>query len=235
MQLSKRLEAIASMVTPGNRLVDVGCDHGYLPIALVRRQIIPSAIAMDVRSGPLGRAKENIEAYGLNPYIETRLSDGLEALQPGEGDTLSVAGMGGPLIERILSRNVEVSESFQELILQPQSEIGNFRRYLVECGFTVSQEDMVWEDGKFYPIIKAVFKKTAHKDRYTDIEFYYGKRLLESRHPVLYSYLEKELEKVQQIARRLQASSTVNAKKRLREILKEKQRIEAAMRVYDYL
>ena len=146
MQLSKRLEAIASMVTPGNRLVDVGCDHGYLPIALVRRQIIPSAIAMDVRSGPLGRAKENIEAYGLNPYIETRLSDGLEALQPGEGDTLSVAGMGGPLIERILSRNVEVSESFQELILQPQSEIGNFRRYLVECGFTVSQEDMVWED-----------------------------------------------------------------------------------------
>ena len=234
MQLSKRLEAIASMVTPGNRLVDVGCDHGYLPIALVRRQIIPSAIAMDVRSGPLGRAKENIEAYGLNPYIETRLSDGLEALQPGEGDTLSVAGMGGPLIERILSRNVEVSESFQELILQPQSEIGNFRRYLVECGFTVSQEDMVWEDGKFYPIIKAVFKKTAHKDRYTDIEFY-GKRLLESRHPVLYSYLEKELEKVQQIARRLQASSTVNAKKRLREILKEKQRIEAAMRVYEDL
>ena len=111
MQLSKRLEAIASMVTPGNRLVDVGCDHGYLPIALVRRQIIPSAIAMDVRSGPLGRAKENIEAYGLNPYIETRLSDGLEALQPGEGDTLSVAGMGGPLIERILSRNVEVSHS----------------------------------------------------------------------------------------------------------------------------
>ena len=219
------------MVTPGNRLVDVGCDHGYLPIALVRRQIIPSAIAMDVRSGPLGRAKENIEAYGLNPYIETRLSDGLEALQPGEGDTLSVAGMGGPLIERILSRNVEVSESFQELILQPQSEIGNFRRYLVECGFTVSQEDMVWEDGKFYPTIK----KTAHKDRYTDIEFYYGKRLLESRHPVLYSYLEKELEKVQQIARRLQASSTVNAKKRLREILKEKQRIEAAMRVYEDL
>ena len=130
---------------------------------------------------------------------------------------------------------MEVSESFQELILQPQSEIGNFRRYLVECGFTVSQEDMVWEDGKFYPIIKAVFKKTAHKDRYTDIEFYYGKRLLESRHPVLYSYLEKELEKVQQIARRLQASSTVNAKKRLREILKEKQRIEAAMRVYEDL
>ena len=143
--------------------------------------------------------------------------------------------MGGPLIERILSRYVEVSVSFQELILQPQSEIGNFRRYLVECGFTVSQEDMVWEDGKFYPIIKAVFKKTAHKDRYTDIEFYYGKRLLESRHPVLYSYLEKELEKVQQIARRLQASSTVNAKKRLREILKEKQRIEAAMRVYEDL
>ena len=97
MQLSLRLSAIAGLVTRGNRLVDVGCDHGYLPVALYLDGKIPKAIAMDVRKGPLSRAQEHISQYGLNTYIETRLSDGLEALKPGEGDTLVIAGMGGPL------------------------------------------------------------------------------------------------------------------------------------------
>ena len=101
MQLSLRLTAIAEMVTEGNRLVDVGCDHGYLPVYLVQNKKIPTAIAMDVRKGPLSRAEEHIAQYGLLDYIETRLSDGLEALKSGEGDTLVIAGMGGPLMERI--------------------------------------------------------------------------------------------------------------------------------------
>ena len=75
-----RLCAIAGMVTKGNRLADVGCDHGYLSIYLVEERIVPSAIAMDVRPGPLSRARENISRYGLEDYIETRLSDGLTKL-----------------------------------------------------------------------------------------------------------------------------------------------------------
>ena len=77
VQLSMRLRAIAGMVTKGNRLADVGCDHGYLSIWLVSEKTVPSAIAMDVRPGPLSRARENITRYGLEDYIETRLSDGL--------------------------------------------------------------------------------------------------------------------------------------------------------------
>ena len=95
-----RLRAIAGMVTKGNRLADVGCDHGYLSIWLVSEKTVPSAIAMDVRPGPLSRARENITRYGLEDYIETRLSDGLAKLEPGEGDTLVIAGMGGPLMEK---------------------------------------------------------------------------------------------------------------------------------------
>ena len=120
MQLSLRLSAIAGLVTRGNRLVDVGCDHGYLPVSLYLDGKIPGAIAMDVRKGPLSRAQEHISQYGLDAYIETRLSDGLEALKPGEGDTLVIAGMGGPLMERILTDGAEVRESFREMILQPQ-------------------------------------------------------------------------------------------------------------------
>ena len=89
MQLSLRLSAIAGLVTRGNRLVDVGCDHGYLPVSLYLDGKIPGAIAMDVRKGPLSRAQEHISQYGLDAYIETRLSDGLEALKPGEGDTMA--------------------------------------------------------------------------------------------------------------------------------------------------
>ena len=110
MQLSLRLSAIAGLVTRGNRLVDVGCDHGYLPVSLYLDGKIPGAIAMDVRKGPLSRAQEHISQYGLDAYIETRLSDGLEALKPGEGDTLVIAGMGGPLMERILTDGAEVRE-----------------------------------------------------------------------------------------------------------------------------
>ena len=127
MQLSLRLSAIAGLVTRGNRLVDVGCDHGYLPVSLYLDGRIPGAIAMDVRKGPLSRAQEHISQYGLNAYIETRLSDGLEALKPGEGDTLVIAGMGGPLMERILTDGAEVRESFREMILQPQSDILSMR------------------------------------------------------------------------------------------------------------
>ena len=108
MQLSLRLSAIAGLVTRGNRLVDVGCDHGYLPVSLYLDGKIPGAIAMDVRKGPLSRAQEHISQYGLDAYIETRLSDGLEALKPGEGDTLVIAGMGGPLMERILTDGAKV-------------------------------------------------------------------------------------------------------------------------------
>lgn len=126
MQLSLRLSAIAGLVTRGNRLVDVGCDHGYLPVSLYLDGKIPGAIAMDVRKGPLSRAQEHISQYGLDAYIETRLSDGLEALKPGEGDTLVIAGMGGPLMERILTDGAEVRESFREMILQPQSDIPPF-------------------------------------------------------------------------------------------------------------
>lgn len=152
--LSARLSAIAAMVTAGNRLADVGCDHGYLSIFLVQNGTVPSAIAMDVRPGPLGRAKEHITQAGLSDSIETRLSDGLDALASGEADTLVIAGMGGPLMERILTKGAAVRDSFSELILQPQSDIPHFRHYIRSQGWEVVQEELILEDGKFYPMMK---------------------------------------------------------------------------------
>ena len=103
MQLSKRLQALADLVSQDHVLADVGCDHGYIPVFLIQNQRRPKAIAMDIGEGPLKRAQENIRSYGLEGYIETRLSDGLSKLQPGEADTILISGMGGPLMEKILT------------------------------------------------------------------------------------------------------------------------------------
>ena len=120
IQISRRLKAVAALVSPGLVLADVGCDHGYIPIYLIQKGQIPRAIAMDINQGPLLRDREHIREWGLDDYIETRLSDGVEALNPGEAQCLVIAGMGGPLMEKILTQGKHVVENMKELILQPQ-------------------------------------------------------------------------------------------------------------------
>lgn len=153
--LSARLGAIAAMVTKGNRVCDIGCDHGFMPIYLLQQGISPSALAMDVREGPLGQARIHIQECALEALIETRLSDGLSAFREGEADTLICAGMGGKLMMRILSEAEEKAASFRELILQPQSEVQQFRSFLRGQGYLLKDENMIEEDGKFYPMMKA--------------------------------------------------------------------------------
>lgn len=154
--LSKRLQMLADMVTEGSRVADVGCDHGFLSIWLIQAGVSPGVLAMDVRKGPLAAAREHIETYGLGDYIETRLSDGLKGCEAGEADTLVCAGMGGRLMERILTESMEKVKGLKELILQPQSELWEFRVFLRREGFAVLQEEAVCEDGKFYFAMKAV-------------------------------------------------------------------------------
>ena len=136
--LSERMKAITTMVTPGNRVCDIGCDHGYISIFLVQQKISPNVIACDINKGPLSRAQENIEAYCLEQYIETRLSDGLNALAMKEADTMICAGMGGKVMQHILVEGHQNAKSFQELILQPQSEIKQFREFLRKGGMSPS-------------------------------------------------------------------------------------------------
>ena len=230
-----RLCAIAGMVTKGNRLADVGCDHGYLSIWLVSEKTVPSAIAMDVRPGPLSRARENITRYGLEDYIETRLSDGLAKLEPGEGDTLVIAGMGGPLMERILKDGAKVREGFQELILQPQSDLPHFRHFLSEIGWEIVREEMIKEDGKFYPMMKAVRNKTGKKIMYTEAEAWFGPLLLEKCHPILKEYLLRETSIREKILADLSGAraSSASAKDRLAEVKEEMELIKSALGRYE--
>ncbi|HJD13350.1 MAG TPA: class I SAM-dependent methyltransferase [Candidatus Ruminococcus avistercoris] len=230
MQLSKRLSAVAKLVTPGSRLADVGCDHGYLPIALVKSGKVVSAIAMDVNEGPLMRARQNIESFAAAQYIETRLSDGLEALRPGEADSLILAGMGGHLMMRILEEGEEVLQTLKEIILQPQSEIAGVRRWLFCHGYAITAEDMVYEDGKYYTMIKAVHGPAAEEP---SVFCRFGRLLLTARHPVLEQYLRERLEKDRAICEQIGKNARGGSQKKAEEIKKEMQEIISALSYYE--
>ena len=233
VKLSKRLERIASFVQPGSRVADIGTDHGYVPIWLVQKGVCPSALAMDVRKGPLERAEEHVEEVGLSGKIELRLSDGLAKLKAGEADTVVIAGMGGPLMERILTDGAEVRESFREMILQPQSDIPHFRRFVRKIGWQITEEEMVLEDGKFYPMMKVIHGEKMHisEDTPYTLDEWFGGMLLERKHPVLREYLERELRIRNEILDRLK--NAPNAEKRAGEIEEEKQAVIAALEEYE--
>lgn len=153
--LSERMAAVAALVPQGTIVCDVGCDHGFVAIYLVREGICPKVIAVDIHRGPLLRAREHIRQAGLSAQIDTRLSDGLRALKAGEADCMVAAGMGGRLIVKIMEDGLGRIREMRSLILQPQSEIAFVRKFLREQGFLIVKEDMVFEDGKFYPMMLA--------------------------------------------------------------------------------
>lgn len=198
IHLSNRMAAVAGLVPGGVSACDIGCDHGFVAIYLVQEHICPRVIAMDINAGPLSRAKEHIEEAGLSAYIETRLSDGLEKLEAGETECMIAAGMGGRLVVKIMEAYPEKLESLHYLVLQPQSELSFVRRYLRERGFVIRRENMVLEDGKFYPMMlaerggagrKASFrgKETAYPE---SLEDEFGPCLMRDRNPVLLTWLD---------------------------------------------
>lgn len=193
MKLSERLELVLSFVEPGESAADVGTDHGHVPVELVRRAIVKKAVAMDVRKGPLSRATENIALAGLADKIETRLSDGVAKLQPGEADSVVIAGMGGELIIKILENGRHMWDSVKQWVLSPQSEIFKVRRWLFENGFVIRKEDMVLEDGKFYTVMDVRREKDADSEGKTvdpdvlslseDSRMLYGDYLIQTKNP----------------------------------------------------
>ena len=214
--LSERMLRTAGFVSSGNRTADVGCDHAYTSIYLVEQGIAPHVVAMDVNAGPLSKAQENVKRFGMEDRITLRLSDGLAKLSPGEADTVLIAGMGGPLMERILSAHPETVKTVKELVLQPQSELAEFRRFLHTNGFCITEEDMLCEDGKYYTILRAVH---GEEEPWTEAEYLYGKRFRASARPVLREFLTEERKKAEEVLTGLAAAGTEKAERRKEEVM----------------
>lgn len=252
-ELSKRLTMLCRMVKKGSRIVDVGCDHGFVPIYLVQNGICPHVLAMDVRTGPLSRAQEHISECGLNEYIDTRLSDGLDKYIRGEADALICAGMGGKLMLRILLDAGEKTKDFSEMILQPQSDLFEFRNKLRMNGYYIADEEIVSEGGKYYFLMKTIHaedndtvdndtadKKTVDEEPvdygtvYGGImteELYdrFGEWNIRKKSPMLAQFLTESLQSRTQLEQMLLQNGGAKAAGRLVEVQHETACIRAAL------
>lgn len=151
-QLDPRLQLCADFVRPGARMADIGTDHAYLPVWLEKQGLIRSAVAADVRTGPLAKAEENLKRYQTE-RISVRLSDGLEKVLPEEAEDIVIAGMGGELIVTILSGAPWVRQNERHLILQPMTCAPELREYLLQNGFSVLREEAVEARGHVYSVM----------------------------------------------------------------------------------
>ncbi|MCR4625566.1 MAG: class I SAM-dependent methyltransferase [Lachnospiraceae bacterium] len=236
IKLSERLAMSAGMVTAGSSVADVGCDHAHTCIWLVKHGGAPKAVAMDVRPGPLSHAEANIRLYGLNEIIKTRLSDGLDALKPGETDTIIIAGMGGTLTVQILEKGLDKAKAARELILQPQSDLGMVRRFLREHGFRILEEKMCKEQGKFYTSMKAVYEEQQRESEDNFLQSVYdefGECLLADRNEILYEVLLILKGKNQRILDKISEEGSEESIERRAFFENEKELIQTALRFYD--
>ena len=192
--ISKRLELVASFVPQGAILLDVGSDHAYLPIELVERGQIEGAIAGEVVEGPYQSAVKNVEAHGLKEKIQVRLANGLAAFEETDQvSVITIAGMGGRLIARILEEGLYKLANVGRLILQPNNREDDLRIWLQDNGFQIVAESILEEAGKFYEIL--VVEVGQMKLSASDVRF--GPFLSKEVSPVFVQKWQKEAAKLE--------------------------------------
>lgn len=200
LPISKRLLCCASMVQPGSRVADIGTDHGYLGIYLLQTGAARHVIACDLRKDPLENARRNAKLFGVDGEMELRLSDGLEKILPDEVDTVVMAGMGGDLIQKILSQCPWRKREGLQFILQPQSAGNVLRRWLCEDGFEIRREEPV-QDGHFLYTVMDI--RQGEPAPLTPGTEYASPALLASGSPLVGNYLARVENALQETVRGL--------------------------------
>lgn len=230
MELSNRLQTIASFVTEGYCVADVGTDHGYIPIYLTKNGTCPKAYAMDVNPEPLKRAQQHIIEEDAQEKIQCILSDGLNQLPCGEVDSIVIAGMGGDLVVKILENGQKQLSDIKELILSPQSHLERVRHFLHHHGFRILREEFLKEDGKYYVVMRAVHGKEAYEK---ECFYRFGADLVLTQHPVLLEFLDQEYQKYTGIKEGLTDDSKEHIKKRRGEVQAMLDDIREALGYYE--
>ncbi|WP_291632906.1 class I SAM-dependent methyltransferase [Clostridium sp.] len=197
MELSIRLKAIVSMIEECNSIIDVGTDHGYVPIYLIKNGVIKNAIASDINRGPVEKAKRNITVNNVTGQIDCRLGSGLSTVKKEEVQVAIIAGMGGNLIRDILEADLDVVKHFKYMVLQPVQNAEVLREYLYSSGYDIIDEEICRDDGKFYEIIKVKYNtKSVEVD---SIYYEISKILLDKKSLTMQSFIEYKLQKYSKV------------------------------------
>lgn len=193
--LSKRLERVAAHIPTGARLADIGSDHGYLPVALMRRGAIAAAVAGEVALTPFRAAERTVGENGLGQRITVRLANGLGAIQPADGITaISICGMGGETIRDILDSGKARLSGHERLVLQPNGGEQPLRQWLMENGYRILCEEVLRENRFYYEIIVA---ERAGPVVYSAEELYFGPLQMQARSPVFLAKWQRILREKQ--------------------------------------
>ena len=194
--LSMRLERVAAHMPVGARLADIGSDHGYLPVALMRRGLIAAAVAGEVALTPFQAAQRTVRDNGLEQQITVRRANGLEAIEPQDAITaISVCGMGGETIRDILENGKARLSGQERLILQPNGGEQSLRQWLMENGYRIVSEELLSENSFYYEIIVA---ERAGPVLYSAEELYFGPLQMQARSPAFLSKWQRILRHKQQ-------------------------------------
>lgn len=193
IELTPRLQAVASFVPDGARLADIGTDHAYLPVSLLLEGKIPGAIAADLRKGPLDRARMTAQEYGCTEQVSFRLCDGLAEIKSYETDVISIAGMGGETIADILSAAKWVNRNGIPVILQPMSSQPELRRWLWQNGYVIREEKLVREGDTLYVVFLV---QAGESNPLTTAEEWAGRQWKGMHAPLRVDYLDVLLGKI---------------------------------------
>lgn len=218
--LSERLKVVADCVLKCDIMADIGTDHAYIPIYLVKNNIVEKAIAADISEGSCKKARLNVNSNHLYEKVDVRCGNGLEVIEKNEViDCIVIAGMGGLMAINVLESNTYAVSKAKRLILQPQKDIGKVREYIDSIGFKIIDEKMLKENGKYYNVIVA----EKGKESYSKIEFLFGKRLIEEKSPILKEYILFEQNKLVKILKNMEKNNKCDdsSYKRLFELEKD--------------
>lgn len=224
MELSKRLRFIADHIDKCDSLIDIGTDHGYIPIYAVKNNLCNRAIASDVNKGPVEKARLNASLEGVSSQVQVRLGGGLETVKKGEVESVIIAGMGGNLIINILEKDKEKLPLYKFMILQPAQNPEVLREYLYTNGYDIISEDLCQDEGIFYELFK-VKKNKGNNVSIEPIYYEFSLILLKEKHPLMYSYLVSKEKKYIKISKLIKEESE-SGKIRKKEVIEKLKNIQ---------
>ncbi len=230
LQLSKRLQTVASFIPKGSVLADIGSDHAYLPCYAYLHGYITKAIAGEVADGPFRSAKQQVEKSGLSHVISVRKGDGLQVVALNEVDCITIAGMGGTLISNILENGKEKLEAVKRLILQPNVGAHIVRQWLLNNEWELIDERILEEDGQIYEVLVAERGDPYRPYNQLHVEMLLGPFLLKERNEVFRKKWDMEMKHWQNVIEQLKYAKTDEAIKKKQQFLETLQMVEEALK-----
>ena len=215
MDIRPRLQKIVTMTPICDSVADIGTDHGYALISLLKENRIKSGIASDNKKKPLEKARRNATAEGVMDSITFRRGNGLETLTPGEVNGVIIAGMGGQLIKEILEGSLEIVKSLDFVLLQPAQNPEVLREYLYTGPYKVIDEDVIKEDRRFYEYMLMRFDDGEIKEDYENISFRVGDILPKKNHPLIHEFIDYKIRQLGEIVDKIKPASKYGEVRRL--------------------